>query len=127
MVGRIFKSLTNPVRGLHEAAYVLAALTLAAQILALLRDRLFADHFGASETLDLYYAAFKVPDLVFALIASLVSAYVLIPRIASGSHDEAKRLISETSSFLLIAGGIASVVLAVFAPFFLFRLFPTFA
>jgi putative peptidoglycan lipid II flippase len=105
---------------------VLAALTLASQILALLRDRLFAHQFGASEALDVYYAAFKVPDLVFALIASLVSAYVLIPRIAGYSHDEAKRLISETASFLIIVGGIASLLLAFFAPTFLFRLFPSF-
>ncbi len=126
MVGRLLRSLTTPVRGLHEAAYVLAALTLASQILALLRDRLFAHHFGASEVLDLYYAAFKIPDLVFALVASLVSAYVLIPRIAGYSHEESKRLISETSSFLIIGGGVTSLVLAVFAPMFLFKLFPTF-
>ncbi len=127
MVGRILRTLTEPVRGLHEAAYVLAALTLASQILALLRDRLFAHNFGASETLDIYYAAFRVPDLVFALVASLVSAYVLIPRIAGSSHNDAKRLIAETTSFLIIAGGVVSFVLAVFAPFFLFLLFPGFA
>lgn len=126
MVGRIFRSLGAPVRGLHEAAYVLAALTLASQVLALLRDRLFAHHFGASEILDLYYAAFKVPDLVFALVASLVSAYVLIPRIAGHSHEDSKRLIAETTSFLFIGGGVVSLALAVFAPQFLFRLFPTF-
>jgi putative peptidoglycan lipid II flippase len=126
MVGRILRTLGTPVRGLHEAAYVLAGLTLAAQALALLRDRLFAHHFGASEILDLYYAAFKVPDLVFALIASLVSAYVLIPRLARADEGESKRLISETASFLLIGGGVVSVGLAVFAPQLLFFLFPSF-
>ncbi len=34
--------MVSPVRGLHQAAYLLAALTLASQALALLRDRLFA-------------------------------------------------------------------------------------
>lgn len=126
MVGRLIRTLTNPVRGLHEAAYVLAALTLASQVLALLRDRLFAHHFGASEVLDLYYAAFKVPDVVFALVASLVSAYVLIPRIAH-EGSEAKKLISQTTSFLILVGGGISLILAYFAPDILFRLFPAYA
>ena len=124
MVRKIFTSLTSPVRGLHQAAYVLAGLTLASQALALLRDRLFAHSFGASGTLDLYYAAFKVPDLVFALIASLVSAYVLIPRIAGGKREESRMLISQTASFLLIGGGVACLALAAFAPQLLSVLFP---
>ncbi|MDB5195044.1 MAG: hypothetical protein JWO84_228 [Parcubacteria group bacterium] len=126
MVSRILKTLVSPVRGLHQAAYLLAALTLASQILALARDRLFAHHFGAGEILDLYYAAFKVPDVVFALVASLVSAYVLIPRIANVDPKVAQRLLSETASFLVIAGGVICGVLALFAPQFLFLLFPTF-
>jgi putative peptidoglycan lipid II flippase len=126
MVSRILKTLVSPVRGLHQAAYLLAFLTLASQALALLRDRLFAHHFGAGEILDLYYAAFKVPDVVFALVASLVSAYVLIPRLAKLDTSEAKRLLSHTASFLTIGGGIVCGVLAIFAPQFLFLLFPTF-
>jgi putative peptidoglycan lipid II flippase len=126
MVSRILKTLVSPVRGLHQAAYLLAALTLASQALALARDRLFAHHFGAGEILDLYYAAFKVPDVVFALVASLVSAYVLIPRIAKMDPKEAQRLLSHTASFLVIAGGIICGALALFAPQFLFLLFPTF-
>lgn len=124
MVRKILTSLAGPVRGLHQAAYVLAGLTLASQALALLRDRLFAHSFGAGDVLDLYYAAFKVPDLVFALVASLVSAYVLIPRIAGGSRAESRELISQTASFLFIGGGLLCLVLALFAPTLLFALFP---
>lgn len=124
MVRKILTSLTAPVRGLHQAAYVLAGLTLASQALALLRDRLFAHSFGAGDVLDLYYAAFKVPDLVFALVASLVSAYVLIPRIAGGTRKESQELISQTASFLFIGGGLLCLVLALFAPTLLFTLFP---
>ncbi|MBI3572423.1 hypothetical protein HY091_02745 [Candidatus Kaiserbacteria bacterium] len=127
MVGRLFERLATPVRGLHQAAYLLAALTLASQALALLRDRTFAHAFGAGHVLDLYYAAFRIPDLVFALVASLVSAYVLIPRIAGLDREATRRLISESSSFLLIAGGTLCLVLAIFAPTLLFILYPDFA
>ena len=127
MVSSILKTLSSSIRGLHQAAYVLAALTLVSQILALVRDRIFAHAFGASETLDLYYAAFRVPDLVFALVASLVSAYVLIPRIAGASREETKRLLSHAVSFLLISGGVISFALLFFMPEALTILFPHFA
>lgn len=126
MVRRILQSLTAPVRGLHQAAYLLALLTLASQVLALARDRMFAHQFGAGATLDLYYAAFKIPDVVFALVASLVSAYVLIPRIANASREESQKLISHAASFLLIGGALVCTVLGIFAPYILFWLFPTF-
>jgi putative peptidoglycan lipid II flippase len=117
--------LAAPIRGLHQAAYLLAGLTLASQVLALLRDRTFAHTFGAGHMLDLYYAAFRVPDLVFALVSSLVSAYVLIPRIATLNREETKRLLSESASFLLIAGGAISLVLCAFMPAFLSFLYPS--
>lgn len=124
MVRKLLTTLTAPVRGLHQAAYVLAGLTLASQALALLRDRLFAHSFGAGDVLDLYYAAFKVPDLVFALIASLVSAYVLIPRLARGRHEESKQLIAQTATFLFVSAGLLCLALAIFARPLLFALFP---
>lgn len=126
MVRRILKSLSQPVRGLHQAAYLLALLTLASQILALVRDRIFAHQFGASATLDLYYAAFKIPDIVFALIASLVSAYVLIPRIQGKPRKDVEYLLSQSATFLLVVGGLLSAVLFYFAPNILLSLFPTF-
>src|SRR3989344_4668426 len=127
MVGRILELIAAPIRALHQAAYLLAGLTLASQLLALLRDRTFAHAFGAGEILDLYYAAFRVPDLVFALVASLVSAYVLIPRITGADRGTTRRLLSESATFLFGTGGIICIVLAVFMPAFLSFLYPNFA
>lgn len=124
MVLRIFERITAPIRGLHQAAYLLAALTLVSQVLALLRDRTFAHAFGAGQVLDIYYAAFRVPDLVFALVSSLVSAYVLIPRITGMDRETTRVLLSESASFLFGIGGIICVVLAVFMPQFLALLYP---
>lgn len=117
--------LSAPVHGLHQAAYLLAALTLASQILALLRDRIFAHAFGAGHELDLYYAAFRVPDLVFALVASLVSAYVLIPLITGADRDSTRRLLSESATFLVGLGGVICAAIAVFMPQFLAFLYPS--
>ena len=127
MVKKLFERIAAPVRGLHQAAYLLAALTLASQALALLRDRTFAHLFGAGHTLDLYYAAFRVPDLVFALVSSLVSAYILIPIITGSSREETGRILSQAASFLFLAGGVLCLTLAFFMPSILFGLYPQFS
>lgn len=127
MVRQLLKRAAGPIRGLHQAAYLLAALTLASQALALLRDRTFTHAFGAGEVLDLYYAAFRVPDLVFALVSSLVSAYVLIPRITGASREDVKRLLSESATFLALVGGGLCLVIAVFMPQLLALLYPSFS
>lgn len=113
-----------PVRGLHQAAYLLAVLTLASQALALLRDRTFAHTFGAGQILDIYYAAFRVPDIVFALVSSLVSAYVIIPRITGMDRESIQRLLSESATFLIGFGGMLCVGLGIFMPQFLSFLYP---
>ncbi len=120
----MLERIAAPVRGLHQAAYLLAALTLASQALALLRDRTFAHTFGIGEVLDLYYAAFRVPDLVFALVASLVSAYIIIPRMTGMDREEVRRLLGESATFLFGVGGLICLVLAVFMPQFLAFLYP---
>ena len=76
--------------------------------------------------LDLYYAAFRVPDLVFALVSSLVSAYVLIPRITGMDRESTRRLLSESASFLFGVGGFICIVLAFLMPQFLALLYPSF-
>lgn len=79
MVRAFLSAFTHEVRGLHEAAYLLAAFAFSSQLLGLIRDRLLAGTFGAGETLDIYYAAFRIPDLLFATVASLLSLYALLP------------------------------------------------
>lgn len=119
-----YSRIAAPIEGLHQAAYVLALLTLASQMLSLLRDRTFAHTFGAGQVLDLYYAAFRVPDLVFAIVSSLVSAYVIIPRIAQADPASVRKLLSETATFLVAAGGVVCLGLAFFMPELLTALFP---
>ena len=79
MVKRIFKLFHSEVSGMHQAAAILGLFTLMSQVLALFRDRMLASYFGATHSLDLYYASFRIPDFIFASVASLVSISVLIP------------------------------------------------
>lgn len=118
------------IRGLHEAAYILAFFTLASQLLALVRDRVLAHQFGAGLDLDLYYTAFRIPDLLFVLFSSALSVYVLIPfvseRIAKHGTPAARRLLSELYTLFLLAYIAIAVVIALAAPWIVSVCFPGF-
>lgn len=87
MVHRISRLLLGKVSSLHTAAYVLGVFTILSSLLALMRDRLLAAIFGAGTDLDIYYAAFRIPDLLFVSVGSLVSISVLIPLLAEKNDD----------------------------------------
>ncbi len=116
------------VRGLHQAAYVLALFTFGSQLLALVRDRMLAHQFGAGIELDLYYAAFRIPDLLYVLFASTLSVYVLIPFVSTKTNNEdgegARSLLSQVFSVFLMVYITLAAVLALVAPVILPRLFP---
>src|SRR3989344_5736794 len=107
--GRAFSFLTGEVRGLQAAAYILALSSLLSSLLALLRDRLLAHLFGAGPILDIYYAAFRIPDAVFIGIGALVSAYMLIPELARRDEAAQGRYIDSVVAgfaFLVAIGGL---------------------
>ncbi len=119
MIPRFFSAIGKEVRGMHEAAYVLAGFALASQLLALLRDRILAASFGASHTLDLYYAAFRVPDFLFATVASLLSLYALLPVLSRLQEREEGMVISflrDTLVVFLVGMSLLAGILFIFAP-----------
>jgi putative peptidoglycan lipid II flippase len=117
MFNRIISIFNRESSGLHEAAFLLGFFALASQVLALFRDRLLAHTFGASATLDIYYAAFRIPDFLYLSIASLVSLTVLIPFLSlhlskegAPAREEARGFLSSVfSMFMLIMVGISVV------------------
>lgn len=118
MVRKVFALLGREVNGLHEAAYALAAFTFLSQLVALARDRLIAGVVGPSAALDTFYAAFRLPDLVFVLTTSLVSSAVLLPRVAARLEDrpELRRFLNAAASFFaLVSVAIGGLAFA-FAP-----------
>jgi putative peptidoglycan lipid II flippase len=118
MVKRIIGFFGKEIVGLHEAAYVLAFFTFLSQLLAIVRDRLLAGTFGASETVDIYYAAFRIPDLIFVLVTSFISASVLVPFLAKNLHDKeyAGKILNSLFSFFILLAILISGIVFIFAP-----------
>lgn len=120
MVTKVLGLLYREVRGLHQAAYVLALFALASQILALVRDRLLAHQFGAGYELDMYYAAFRIPDLLYVLFASVLSVYVLLPFVTKAtqtSYESGRAILAQFFTlFLLVYIAIAALVFVLASP-----------
>src|SRR3990167_1998276 len=63
----MFHLLHRESKTLVGAAFLIGFLSFGSRIIGLVRDRILAGVFGAGNTLDIYYAAFKFPDLIFNL------------------------------------------------------------
>jgi len=65
----MFKKLINQQsKTIASAALIVGVTSLASRVLGVFRDRVLAGEFGAGAELDMYYAAFRIPDLIFNLI-----------------------------------------------------------
>jgi len=114
-----FRFLSREVRGMHQAAYLLAVFSLGSQVLALVRDRLLAAAFGAGHTLDIYYAAFRTPDFIFATVASLMSLYALLPILSRLRKDSEETMVAFLRSMLMVffaAMAVVGMIAYIFAP-----------
>lgn len=130
MVKKLLSLFHREWNGLHEAAFLLGIFAILSQVLALFRDRLLAHSFGASQTLDIYYAAFRIPDFVFAGIASFMSALVLIPLLTKrvGESDaRAQKFLNDTFTVFFLVLLVVSVGVFVSMPTLISILFPNFA
>lgn len=103
---------------MNQAALVLAVFSILSQLIGLFRDRFLAGVVGPSASLDVYYAAFRVPDFLYNAIASLFSVTVLIPFITAHIKKEDDGKMARFSNSLLSAYFIGMVGIS-FVVFFL--------
>ena len=128
---KFFRIFRKESVNINQAALLLGFFTLLSQILALFRDRFIAHFIGPSPSLDAYYAAFRVPDLIFISVASLASITVLIPYLSAkmkgGSvTDEAKKYLNDVFTvFFAVMVGV-SLIAFFLMPFLISYIAPGF-
>lgn len=118
MVSRLFRILNRESAGISDAALLLGLFTFVSQMLGLVRDRFLATYLGAGPNLDVYYAAFKIPDFLYVSVATLASITVLLPYLSQKfgdggpeGHADAKRFLDQVFTALLGFLVVLSVVL----------------
>lgn len=92
-----------------KAALIIGFLTLLSRFAGLIRSRLMASSFGAGDTLDVYYASFRLPDLIatFFVIGTLSVAF--LPVFSELLIKDKKRAVSVANSvffFTFVGMGI---------------------
>jgi putative peptidoglycan lipid II flippase len=129
MLKNVFKRQINNIT---VAAVLVALSSLASRFLGVIRDRILAGQFGAGTTLDIYYAAFRIPDLIFNIIVLGALSAGFIPIFTSVIKDftcEASQdcdpvqknkaawdLANNVLNSLLIGIGFLSLLGLIFAP-----------
>lgn len=121
MASKIFKFLNKEFKGVNEAALLLGGFTFLSQILGLLRDRSLAHFVGAGPALDVYYAAFRIPDFLYISIGSLASITVLMPflmeRITKDkTTKKAKVFLSNVFTVYTVFMVFACILIAILMP-----------
>ena len=98
---------------------VAAAFTLAAAV-GLLRNMIIGRTFGIGAELDAYYAAFKLPDLLFSVVAGGALATAFIPVFsgfaAADDRTAAWRLASAVTNWVVLITGALAALAALFSP-----------
>jgi putative peptidoglycan lipid II flippase len=106
--------------GLAIAAAIVAFGFLGSRVLGILRTTFIARAFGAGPEIDAYNVAFRVPDLIFQLVAGATLASAFIPVFARVTRrdgdDRAWELASNVLNLVMIATAALCVVAFIVAP-----------
>jgi len=124
------KILNSQTKTITFAAVILSSSALVSRFLGLFRDGLLAGKFGAGPETDIYFAAFRIPDLVYNLLIAGGLSVAFLP-IFSEHYAKNKKDAWEMTSclinvFLLLSVGI-SLILFIFTPFLIRLIAPGFS
>lgn len=119
MIRRLLQMVNQRFSGMHEAAILLGVFSLVSQLIGLFRDRTLARIIGPGPELDVYYAAFRIPDFLFISIASLASITVLMPFLIErmgNSKESARSFFNDVLSGFFLLLCIVSVLVFFLMP-----------
>ncbi|MFA6999927.1 MAG: lipid II flippase MurJ [Candidatus Paceibacterota bacterium] len=131
MPKKILTFFNREFNGINEAALLLGGFAFLSQILGLIRDRALASIVGASPTLDVYYAAFRIPDFIYISIASLASVTVLLPFLINkmkedNNNDKARLFLNNVFSAYMLFMITISIIISIFMPYIAVYIAPGF-
>ncbi len=105
---------------LARAGLVVSGAFLASRALGYVRVTTITAVFGATPQLDAFFAAFRIPDLIFQLVAAGALGSALVPVVAGllahGEERHAWRVVSTVANLMLLALAALAVVFMIAAP-----------
>lgn len=111
---------TTEKNSMARAAALVMGFFIISRALGLLREVVIGAQFGTSAELDAYLAAFRVPDLLFQLVAGGALGSAFIPtftaRLVQGDRAKAWRLASAVANLMILVLTVVAVIAALSAP-----------
>src|SRR3989338_3687670 len=125
MLNKIFNGQSKTIA---SAAMIVGAASLVSRLLGVLRDRVLAGEFGAGPELDMYYSAFRLPDLIFNLIVlgALSAGFIPVFTDYLKHRDKAWELANIVLNLLLIIVVLVSGLLIFLTPWLMEIIVPGF-
>lgn len=102
-----------------KATILIAGFTILSKILGAVRQAVLANRFGAGQEVDIYVAAFRVPDLLFNLLIAGTLSVAFIPVFVEylrKDAEEAAKVSSTIFNFTLIVMGLLVLLGAFLGP-----------
>ncbi len=118
----MLKILNTQSKTITGGAIVIALATLLSRFIGIARDRILAHYFGAGQIMDAYYAAFKIPDLIYnllivgALTAGFIPTFTKI-FFRSEEKSAAWKLCNNIINIIGIALSVLCLLGIIFTPF----------
>lgn len=119
-MGKMWTLLSKKQTTVGGAALVLATMVLLSRVLGLVRDRLLSSYFSPEE-LGIYFAAFRIPNVLFellvmgALTAAFIPVYTTL--LSQDREASARRLATVLINISVVVLGLLAIPLFLFAPF----------
>lgn len=112
--------MSGAARDLARAGLVVTGALFVSRILGWIRVAVIAASLGIGRELDIYTAAFRLPDFLFQLVAAGALASAVIPTIAAlveaGDRARAWRVVSTVANLLLVVLAVLAALTFVAAP-----------
>jgi len=129
MIKRIL-TLNKSMSSVHAAALLIGSAGLVSRVLGMYRNRLLAAHFGAGRELDMYFAAFQIPDFIATLFLLGAGSAAILPvfqEYMQKDRESAHRLISSLQISFLAASCLSIAIIFFFVPLLLKIIVPGFS
>jgi putative peptidoglycan lipid II flippase len=105
---------------LARAGIIVSGAFLVSRVLGYVRLVVIGNTFGATADLDAFFAAFRIPDLIFQLVAAGALSSALVPIVSglltTGEPARAWRVVSTVINLMLIGLAVLAIGFFVLAP-----------
>jgi len=111
--------LNSQTKSVGQGALILGASTLISRILGLIREGLLMARFGASPDLDIYFAAFRLPDFIYNILIAGGIVVAFLPLFSEVFHqdkEKAWQFTNNTLNVFLILLILLCLILFIFTP-----------